>query len=463
MGWEKLSILGRSKMNISVIGLGKLGAVMAAVFADKGNTVHGVDVNSLTVDAINAGRAPVQEPGLDQLIRKNQRRLSATTNCAEAVAATSITFIILPTPSDASGAFSLDYVLPQVRVIGEALRAKKNFHLVVLSSTVMPGATGDLLRPLLEETSGKTCGQDFGLCYNPEFIALGSVIRDMSNPDMILIGESDPRSGQMLADLYGQVCENRPPIARMNFVNAEVTKLSINTFVTTKISYANMLAQLCEQLPGADVEVVTAALGLDSRIGRKYLTGALGYGGPCFPRDNVAFARLARQNGMEATLAEATEQVNRRQAPRLGELILALLPKGGTAGILGLAYKPATSVVDESQGSAVAQYLVAKGVPVAVYDPAAMENARRHLGSGVTFANSLHECAAQSHVLAITTPWDEFRSLQPGSLNTTLGRPAIIDCWRILSRQNFEAVADYLTLGVGPRQNAGRLIESAVV
>jgi UDPglucose 6-dehydrogenase len=451
-------------MNISVIGLGKLGSVMAAVFADKGNTVRGVDVNPHTVDAINAGRAPVQEPGLDELVRKNHHRLTASADCAAAVAATSITFIIVPTPSDTSGAFSLDHVLPQARIIGETLRAKKDFHVVVLSSTVMPGATGSQVRPIIEQMSGKTCGQDFGLCYNPEFIALGSVIRDMSNPDMILIGESDPRSGQMLADLYQQVCENRPPIARMNFMNAEITKLSVNTFVTTKISYANMLAELCEQLPGADVEVVTAALGLDTRIGRKYLTGALGYGGPCFPRDNIAFARLARQRGMEATLAEATDQVNRRQTPRLGELILSLLPRGGTAGILGLAYKPATSVVDESQGLAVAKYLVARGVRVAVYDPAALENARRHLSAGVTFAASLQECAAQSHVLAITTPWDEFRSLDPASLNTALGRPAIIDCWRILPRQNFEAVADYVTLGIGPRDGAGRLAaESAVV
>ncbi len=167
---------------------------------------------------------------------------------------------------------------------------------------------------------------------------------------------------------------------------------------------------------------------------------------------------------MEATLAEATDQVNRRQAPRLGELILAMLPQGGTAGILGLAYKPATSVVDESQGLAVAQYLAARGVPVAVYDPAAMENARRHLGAGVTFAASLQECAAQAHVLAITTPWDEFRSLDPASLNTALGRPAIIDCWRILPRQSFDAIADYVTLGVGPRDGAGRLAaESANV
>jgi UDPglucose 6-dehydrogenase len=449
-------------MNISVIGLGKLGSVMAAVLADKGNTVLGVDANPSVVRAVKEGRAPVEEPGLDELVKKNRHRLSATTDCGRAVAETDLSFIIVPTPSDDSGAFSLHHVMPIVEAIGEGLRSKKGFHLVVLSSTVMPGSTGDYVRPRLEELSGKTCGKDFGLCYNPEFVALGSVIHDMCNPDMILIGESDPRSGQILVDLYQQICENQPAVSRMNWVNAELTKLSINTFVTTKISYANMLAQLCEQLPGADAEVVTSALGLDTRIGRKYLKSALGFGGPCFPRDNIALSCLARLNGLEATLAQATEQINRRQAPRLGELILSLLPRGGTAGVLGLAYKPRTNVVDESQGLAVAQYLAAHGASVVVYDPAAMGNAREHLGADVTFASSLQECAGKAHVVAITTPWDEFRRLESGYLNASLGRPALVDCWRILRRENFEPVVEYVTLGLGPLGLACLIAESVI-
>jgi UDPglucose 6-dehydrogenase len=286
------------------------------------------------------------------------------------------------------------------------------------------------------------------LCYSPEFIALGSVIRDMCNPDMVLIGESDPRSGQMLADLYHRICENKPAVARMNFVNAELTKLSVNTFVTTKISYANMLTEICERLPGADVDVVTKALGLDTRIGSKYLKGALGYGGPCFPRDNIAFASFARRLGVEATLAEATDQANRRQVSRLGDLILAMLPEGGVAGILGLSYKPLTSVVEESQGLLVAQYLLDKGLRVVVYDPTAMDNARRYLSGKVIFASSIEQCVSQAQVLAITTPWEEFKSLRPEQLNRSMGRPTVVDCWRILPRERFEPVADYVTLGL---------------
>src|SRR5262249_32804959 len=208
--------------------------------------------------------------------------------------------------------------------IGRALRAKQRFHLVVLTSTVMPGTTGGPVRAALEEASGKRVGQDFGLCYGPEFIALGSVIRDFLNPDFVLIGESDLRSGAMLESLYKEVCENDPPVARMNLVNAEITKLSINSYVTTKISFANMLARICEKLPEADVDVVTAALGLDSRIGTKYLKGAVSYGGPCFPRDNRAFAALARQLDAPADLPEATDPFNRAQARVLAALWRAL-------------------------------------------------------------------------------------------------------------------------------------------
>jgi UDPglucose 6-dehydrogenase len=331
--------------------------------------------------------------------------------------------------------------------IGAALRKKRAWHLVVLSSTVMPGSTGGVLLPALEEISGKKCGSDFGLCYNPEFIALGSVIRDMMRPDMILIGESDERSGSILQRLYDGVCESRPQIQRMNFVNAELTKLSVNTFVTTKISYANMLAQVCETLPGADADVVTAALGCDSRIGAKYLKGGLGYGGPCFPRDNVAFSALARNNGVPAILAEATDQMNRRQAPRLGDLILSRLPEGGTAGILGLSYKPNTEVVEESQGVAVAQYLSEAGARVVVYDPAAMENARAVLGRRAEYAASALECAGRADVLAITTPWAEFQALAPEHLKRSGLRPTVLVCWRLFPKGAFDGAADHLFLG----------------
>jgi len=433
--------------NISVIGLGKLGAPLAAVLAYKGYSVIGVDVNEHPVQLINHGQAPVKETGLQELIQQVKPHLRATTVFQEAILNTEITFIIVPTPSNSQGEFSLEYVLAAVEQIGKVLRYKENFHLVVLTSTVMPGATDKEVRPALETYSGKRCGRDFGLCYNPEFIALGSVIHDMLHPDFILIGESDVHSGEILANLYSHLCENQPEIARMNFVNAELTKLAVNTFVTTKISYANMLSQICERLAGAQVDAVTSALGLDSRIGRRYLKGGLGYGGPCFPRDNIAFAVLARQLGTKPLLAEATDRFNHQHLNHLVETVLSHLPLKGQVGILGLSYKPNTDVIEESQGLALAKRLIAQAISVTLYDPAAMENARLVLGD-VLFASSMTECTQQADVVVLAVPWNEFRSLSPQQLKTN-SRPTIIDCWRVLESQEFTAQANYIALGVG--------------
>jgi UDPglucose 6-dehydrogenase len=441
-------------MNISIIGLGKLGSPMQAVMAHKGHTVVGVDLNPRTVAAINAGQAPVKEPRLQEMIDGSRERISATHSYEEAILATDVTMIMVPTPSGPDGRFSMSYVMNAAKEIGAVLRKKAKWHLVVLSSTVMPGSTGGTLLPALQEFTGKKCGPDFGLCYNPEFIALGNVVHDMLLPDMILIGESDERSGAILETFYQGVCDNDPKIRRMNFVNAELTKLSVNTFVTTRISYANMLAQVCETLPGADVDVVTSAIGCDTRIGQKYLKGALGYGGPCFPRDNVAFSALARSNGAPALLAEATDQLNRQQVPRLGAMILARLPKNGTAGVLGLSYKPDTGVIEESQGVALAKYLLQSGARVVVYDPEAMDNAREQLEGRVTFASGPAECARQADVLAITTPWQEFKKLTPQDFKRPAAKPVVLDCWRILPREKFEDVVEYLTLGYGTPQAA---------
>jgi len=437
-------------MRISIVGLGKLGAPMAVVMADNGHSVVGVDCDPTRVDKVNAGLAPVQEPELAQMIALNSARLCATGSHEEALAATDVTFLVVPTPSEPHGGFSMRCVLEAAGRLGAALRDKDSFHLFVLSSTVMPGSTGGELLPALEIASGKSCGRHFGLCYNPLFIALGSVIHNLVNPDLVLIGESDERSGDMLAGLHRGICENSPAIRRMNFVNAELTKLSVNTFITTKISYANMLAEVCEQLPGGDVDVVTSAIGCDSRIGRQCLKGAVGYGGPCFPRDNSAFAMLARQLGVPAQLAEATDAVNRRQVARIADLALAALPAGGTVAILGLSYKPDTSVVDESPGLAVAAHLAGEGVRVRLYDPAGIPNARRFLGDSVMYASSAEECARGADVLIVATPWKEFYDLSPAVFDGARRRPTVIDCWRLLPQEKFERVADYLSVGVGP-------------
>jgi UDPglucose 6-dehydrogenase len=437
--------------NVSVIGLGKLGACIAACFAYKGFHVTGADTSAATVDAINSGLSPVHEAGLPEMLAAVKGRIRATRDTTEAVLASDVTFIVVPTPSSDTGGFSVTHVVDAARAIGQALRAKNQYHLVVLTSTVLPGSTEHAIKPVLEAESGKRCGEDFGLCYSPEFIALGSVIKDFLNPDFLLVGESDTRAGSLLTEIYSKVVDKMAPVARMTFVNAELAKISVNAYVTMKISFANMLAALCEQLPGGDVDKVTGALALDGRIGPRYLKGAVGYGGPCFPRDNQALAYVARELGYPAPFAEATDAFNRGLLDRLAAKVREHLPVDGTVAVLGLSYKPDTNVVEEAQGLLLAARLAQSGCRVVVFDPVAMEAASRSLGETVIYAESLDEAVASADVIFITNPDPAFAELDPARLQ---GRTIVIDAWRMLrKRAEASGATNYVAVGVA-RENA---------
>ncbi len=445
-------------MKISVLGLGKLGAPLAAVLASKGFPVIGTDLNPATIDAINAGRTPVDEPRLQELIEENRGRLRATPDAAAAVADTDLTFVIVPTPSDSTGRFSNSFVLSAMESVGAGLRRKSGYHVVVITSTVMPGSTGGEIRAALEANSGRRVGGNLGLCYNPEFIALGSVVRDMLTPDMILIGESDPKAGDLLVRIYDKSCDNKPLVRRMNFVNAELTKIAVNTYVTTKISYANMLADICDRIPGADVDEVTQAVGCDSRIGTKYLRGAIGYGGPCFPRDNVAFSALARTLGARAELAEATDTLNQYQVERVLGAVQARSSAGtGPIGVLGLAYKPDTAVVEQSQGLGLVARLLDEGHEVLAFDPKAIASAQAALRRPFQAAASPEDCVRGASLVVVMTPWPEFRAI-PADAFARTPRLTVLDCWRLLSREEIGAVADLVYLGHGPVQPVASVV-----
>lgn len=439
---------------ISVIGLGKLGLCMAACFARKGYPVIGVDVKQQIIEAVNHGKSPIYEPGLTQLMEEHRERLQATEDYGYAIQHSDVTFIVVPTPSNEDGAFSIQLVEQATRHIALALKKKAAFHVVVVTSTVLPGITAGVIKPLIQEISGKRCSSDFGLCYNPEFIALGSVIRDFTAPDVVLIGESDEKSGELLSEVYRRVCDNHPSIVRTTLHNAELAKISLNAFVTMKISFANTIAELCEGMPGGDADVISQVLGHDSRIGRKYLGGGLGYGGPCFPRDNRAFVSLARSQGKRGPLAEATDEINRGQTGRILQLVRDWL--GGLMGkhiaILGLAYKQDTNIVEESAAIHIAQALLREGASLSVYDPAALGNARQVLGDSVKYATSAEDCLKDTELCILATLWKEFESIQPETFRRNMKRPRILDCWRALDRKGFSQGLDYLAIGLGPQQ-----------
>lgn len=435
----------------SVVGLGKLGACMAACLASRGLDVIGVDVRADVIDALSNGRSPVFEPGLAQLVWENRRRLTATADIEAAVLASDVTFVVVPTPSNGEGIFSIEHVTDAARRIGRAIGRKAGYHLVVLTSTVAPGSTGGQVRAVLERASGYGCGTKFGLCYSPEFVALGSVLRDFLHPDFVLIGESDPDAGARLAALYSRVGLDDPPIVRTSFVNAELAKLAVNTFVTTKISYANMLAELCEALPGADVDEVTRALGLDPRIGSSYLRGGLGYGGPCFPRDNLALAALARGLGVRSEVPEATDRYNRNIPDRLVRIVLEHVRPDDVVGVLGLSYKPGSVVVEESQGVAVVARLNAMGVRVLAFDPVVDDGLSAHIGG--SRVDNVERLLREASVVVVANPDPAFAGLTPSRFRR---RPlVVIDGWRLV-RASFEGASGVHYVGVGLGAQAQR-------
>ena len=406
---------------------------MAAAIASRGHDVIGVDVNHRAVDAINQGRAPVQETGLEELIGLNRARLRASMSHEEAIRDSELTFVIVPTPSDDRGAFSLQYAAYAFREIGKALANKDGRHTVVLTSTVLPGAMRHGLVPVLETHSGKRAGDDFGVCYSPEFIALGSVIRDFLNPDFLLVGELDAASGQHLSDCYREIMPPATPIKRMSLENAELAKISVNAYVTTKITFANMLAELCAAIPGGDVDVVSDAVGLDSRVGRKYFTGGLGFGGPCFPRDNLALSFMAAALGARSDLPIATDRLNRSLAERIIEQLKSRVTRDATVAILGLAYKPHSHVIEESQAVMIAKALLERGVRVLAYDPLARDAANHELGGRALIMDNPCDCLRDADVVLIATPDPQFTKLTARDFRSGGRRVLVVDFWRVLS------------------------------
>jgi UDPglucose 6-dehydrogenase len=357
--------------SVSVFGLGKLGACIAASLAKRGFEVAGVDIDPAKVEAINQGLPPVEEPLLAETITAGRERLRASLD-PRAALQTQATFFIPPSPSLPNGSFSNEFLLKATQPLARALRdAGKRDHLFVISSTTTPGTIDSVIIPMLERETGWKLNDGFRLCYNPEFIALGNVVRGLLEPDLVLIGESDQVGGELLENLYRRYNTNQPRIARMSIASAELTKISVNSFITMKISFTNQLRMIAERIPGANIHEILEAIGADSRIGSKYLKSGTSFGGPCFPRDNRLVAYTAQRVGVAAPLAEATDTINESTKTTLLATVKASVEPGDTVAILGMAYKPDTYITEESAGLHLAQSLARAGFHVLVHDPCA--------------------------------------------------------------------------------------------
>lgn len=435
---------------VSVVGLGKLGLGLALSFAKAGLRTVGVDVRPEHVAELQAGRSPIVEPDYQETLDAVGSTFTATTDMEAAVRDSDVTFILTGTPSDASGRFSSRDVEAAAREAGRALRQLgKAHHLFVISSTLTPGTTERRVIPAIEEGSGRRLNRGFSVCYDPDFVALGSVMHDFANPEVVVIGESSPEAGQRVAALHARIVQSRPAMSRMSIVSAEMAKVSLNAFITLKIAFANTVANLCEAVPGADVDQITRAIGADRRISPHYFKGGLPFGGTCFPRDTHAFRAVCEEFGEDSSLIGAVAASNEWQHARLAGMALSMAAPGERVAVLGLAFKAGTPVIEASAGARLAQALAQAGRAVSVYDRMAPISAQRALADGLHVASTPQEALAGASVVVITLADPEYlkavEAWRPGAPAT------VLDCWRALDGRTLDGLVTRVAMGRGSR------------
>ncbi len=395
-------------MRISVIGTGYVGTVSAACFAELGHKVICVDIDASKIDQINAGIPPIYEEGLSELLEKHAgKNLSATSDYDHAVKNSDVSFICVGTPSDSSGNIDLGIVRAASASLGESLGKKKDYHVIVVKSTVVPETTEKVVLPIIERHSGKRIG-DFGLAMNPEFLREGKAVHDFIHPDKIVVGSIDKKSGDIVASLYsGLECD----VTRTNPRTAEMIKYANNAFLATKISFANEVGNICKEL-GIDTYEVMSAVGRDFRIGPHFLNSGAGFGGSCFPKDVKALIGKAKDIGYEPLLLKSVIAVNEVQPIRMVQLLKKNLGnlKGKKVAVLGLAFKNDTDDIRESRSIPVIKELIDAGATVSAYDPMANDNMRKLFG-GIEYCIRAEDALRGSDACLVMTEWDEFKSL----------------------------------------------------
>lgn len=413
-------------MKVAVIGLGKLGLPLAVLLATSGNQVKAFDALESVRNSIRNKTVETNEPGLIDLLNIESIQLDIVDSIADSIKDSQAVFIIVPTPSLPSGHFTNEYLLDVIAKIGQSIEPSQKIVIDVVS-TVMPGSCDGPITLALELNSGRKIGEDLGLCYNPEFIALGSVINDMQMPDMHLIGQSSDWAGEVVETALKSIVKTQVPSRRMNLKEAELVKIAVNNYVTMKISYANMLMQGSTLLGGIDIDVVTDAIGLDSRIGRKYLKAAAAYGGPCFPRDTRALSALFSDLGLPDSLSHATQVVNESHSEFVSDQVAKNLVKGMTVGIAGLSYKTGTKVTEESPGLALARALASREFKIAVWDDEGANHEITPLTDSYVVCNSSAELISKSDFIVVTRPLNDVAGFA-SEIDAT--NKSFIDLWR---------------------------------
>ncbi len=424
-------------MHIAVVGSGYVGLVTGACLADFGMDVTCVDNDARKIAMLKQGQIPIYEPGLDALVAKNEKsgRLHFTTELKEAVEKSLAIFIAVGTPPKEDGSADLTYVVE----VAEAIADHMNGYKVVVTKSTVPIGTGQLIEKVITERNGT---QPFSVVSNPEFLREGSAIGDFMRPDRVVIGARDPQAIAIMKDIYAPLYLIETPFVITNVESSELIKYASNAFLATKITFINEVAELCERL-GADVHHVAKGMGLDRRIGPKFLHPGPGYGGSCFPKDTKALSDIARQAGRPFEIVDTVVEVNERIKLRMADKVRAMCGgsvAGLTIGVLGVSFKPETDDMREAPAVPILAALAADGAKLRVFDPAASETAREVLPAGVTYCADEFEAAAAADCLVVLTEWNQFRSLDLERLRQTVRSPRLVDLRNVYEPEKMRAL-----------------------
>ena len=428
-------------MNIAIVGTGYVGLVSGTCFADTGANVTCVDVDAQKIERLKNGEIPIFEPGLDELVVKNVKagRLHFTTDLSSVLDDVQIVFSAVGTPPDEDGSADLKYVLQVARTIGQHM----NHYTVVVTKSTVPVGTAANVRKTIEEELEKRGMKDleFDVASNPEFLKEGNAIKDFMSPDRVVVGVESEHAKKVLTKLYKPFLINNFRVIFMDIPSAEMTKYAANSMLATRISFMNDIANLCERV-GADVNMVRAGIGADTRIGRKFLYAGCGYGGSCFPKDVKALIKTADQNGYSMEVLKAVERVNERQKTILFEKLQKAFQgqdlKGKTIALWGLSFKPETDDMRESTALVMIHLLLEAGCTVRAYDPVAMNECKRRIGDAVTYCNDMYDAVLDADALLLLTEWKEFRLPTWAVIKKAMKRPLVIDGRNIFDSEDLE-------------------------
>jgi UDPglucose 6-dehydrogenase len=432
------------------MGLGYVGLTTAACFASRGIRTVGYDWVREREECIRRGKLPFYEPRLDGLVSKTLRSGQLSVGSEPSILADAgVVFVTVGTPSRKDGSVDLLHVRRAAGMLGKLAKKENSFRIVVLRSTVVPGSTEDPFEREFRSAAGKSAS-GVAVCFNPEFLREGRAVEDTLQPRRLVIGEKKQGDAGPLVELYKMFLGRLPPLIRTTLVNAEMIKYASNAFLATKVSFINSFANICQLTPEADIEVVAKGMGLDERIGEGFLSAGLGWGGSCFPKDLRAISAWAKSHGGSLPIIDATLQVNERQpmvAVETAENVLGGL-RGRRVSVLGLSFKPHTDDVRGAVSVPLVRELLRRGADVRVYDPKAMENARRVLGSSVKYAQSVAACLRLSDCCIIVTEWPGFSKLGRKAF-AAMRRRVIVD-GRNLLRASVPEGVEYHAVGLGP-------------